>query len=111
MQLLHSTWFVAGSIFLINLPFGFWRARTRRFSGPWFAAIHLPVFLTIGIRILAGVRFVFSSLPFFVGAFFLGQSLGGFLAKDGFLKASAPPSSEASSAEPTTTTEPPSTEA
>lgn len=98
MQLLHSTWFVVGSIFLINLPFGFWRARTRRFSGPWFSAIHLPVFLAIGIRILAGVRFVFSSLPFFVGAFFLGQSLGGFLAKDRFLKASTtaePPSAEA----------------
>jgi hypothetical protein len=75
----HSLWLVAGLVFLLNLPFGFWRARSRRFSGPWFVAIHAPVALSVGLRLLVGIRFMFSSLPLFVGAFFLGQSLGGRL--------------------------------
>jgi hypothetical protein len=68
---------VTGFIFLVNLPFGYWRARTEKLSVPWFLAIHLPVGLTVGFRILAGIRFMFGGIPFFVGAFFLGQSLGG----------------------------------
>ena len=64
-------------IFVVNLPFGYWRARTERFSLPWFLAIHLPVGITVGLRILAGFRFMFGGLPLFVGAFFLGQTLGG----------------------------------
>ena len=77
MPVLHSRWFVVGIVFLLNLPFGFWRAGTRRFSSPWFVSIHLPVILSIGIRILAGIRFVLSSVPLFVAAFFLGQTVGG----------------------------------
>ena len=81
MQLLGGTWVVAGLVFLINLPFGFWRARTQRFSGPWFLAVHIPVILLVGTRVIAGIRFILTSLPLFVGAFFLGQSLGGLLAR------------------------------
>ncbi len=79
MSILHSLWFVAGVVFLINLPFGYWRAGSRRFSRPWFVSIHAPVILAIGFRLLAGIRFVLGSVPLFVGAFFLGQSLGGKL--------------------------------
>ena len=79
MSFLHSLWFILGLVFLINLPFGFWRSGTRRFSGPWFAAVHLPVALSIGLRMLAGIRFMLGSLPLFVAAFALGQSLGGTL--------------------------------
>jgi hypothetical protein len=74
-----SLWLVAALVFLLNLPFGFWRARSRRFSGPWFVAIHAPVALSVGLRLLVGMRFMFTTLPVFVGAFFLGQSLGGRL--------------------------------
>ena len=79
MPILHSLWFIAGVIFLINLPFGYWRAGSRRFSRPWFVSIHAPVILAIGLRLLAGIRFVLGSVPLFVGVFFLGQSLGGRL--------------------------------
>ena len=82
MSSLQPTWVVAGMVFLVNLPFGFWRARTRRFSGSWFLAIHIPVVLAIGIRILAGIGFLLTSLPIFVGAFLLGQSSGGLLARN-----------------------------
>jgi hypothetical protein len=74
---MHSLWLVATLVFLVNLPFGFWRARSRRYSGPWFLAIHAPVALSVGFRLLVGIRFMFSTLLLFVGAFFLGQSLGG----------------------------------
>jgi hypothetical protein len=77
MPILHNHWFIVGVVFLVNLPFGFWRAGTRRFSSPWFVSIHLPVILSVGIRILAGIRFVLSSVPLFVAAFFLGQTVGG----------------------------------
>lgn len=79
MSFLHSFWFVLGLIFLMNLPFGYWRAGAKRFSGPWFLAIHAPVVLGIGFRLLMGMRLLFSTVPLFVGAFVLGQSLGGRL--------------------------------
>ena len=43
----------------VNLPFGYWRAGVRKLSVPWFLAVHLPVLLVVGIRLLLGVPFVF----------------------------------------------------
>ncbi len=79
MPLHHSFWIIAGLIFVINMPFGFWRAGVRRFSVAWFAAIHMPVILAIGIRVLAGMPLLTSALPLFMAAFFLGQFAGGIL--------------------------------
>lgn len=31
------------SVFLLNLPFGYYREGTRKFSIQWFLAIHLPI--------------------------------------------------------------------
>ena len=70
---------VALLITTLNLPFGFWRAGTRRLTVPWFLAIHLPVPLAIGLRLAVGLTWRLSSLPVFVGAFALGQFLGGRL--------------------------------
>jgi hypothetical protein len=39
----------------MNLPFGFWRAGARRFTLPWFLAVHAPVPLVVGVRALAGL--------------------------------------------------------
>jgi hypothetical protein len=77
MPFLHTIWFASGFIFLINLPFGSWRARSRKFSPSWFVAVHLPVLLAIGFRVLMGIRFMLATIPVFVAAFFLGQSVGG----------------------------------
>jgi len=68
-----------GLISLINVPFGFWRAGLRRLSLPWFAAVHLPVPVAIGLRLAAGLPWRLKTLPLFVGAFFVGQFLGGVL--------------------------------
>jgi hypothetical protein len=75
----HSPWVVAALILLINLPFGFWRAGLRKLSAPWFVAVHAPVPLAIGLRMLAGVGWHLDLLPLFIGAFFAGQFLGGRL--------------------------------
>ncbi len=71
------TWVLALLVVLLNLPFGYWRAGTRRYSIPWFLAIHIPVPLAVGLRMQAGMTWQLSTLPVFVGAFFLGQFLGG----------------------------------
>ena len=61
----------------VNLPFGYWRAGVRKLSTPWFLAVHLPVLLVVGIRLLLGVPFVWWVLPITVGSFALGQWFGG----------------------------------
>ena len=70
-------WFVATLVFLLNLPFGFWRARVRKFSWQWVVAIHLPVPMIIALRIYSGLGFQLFTFPVMIGAFFLGQYGGG----------------------------------
>jgi hypothetical protein len=72
-------WIAALAVFCLNVPFGFWRAGVRKFSLPWFLAVHLPVPLVVGIRFLAGLGFQLVTYPVLVGAFFGGQYLGGRL--------------------------------
>jgi len=67
---------VAGLIFLLNLPFGYWRGGVRKFSPPWFLAVHVPVPLAIGLRYAAGMGFRLATLPVYVAAFFGGQAAG-----------------------------------
>ena len=72
-----SLWTVALLVFLINLPFGYWRASVRKMSRQWFLAVHLPVPLVIALRIFSGLGWKLISFPVLVGAFFLGQFVGG----------------------------------
>jgi hypothetical protein len=64
------------AIFLVNLPFGFWRAGLRRLSAGWFVAIHAPVPLVVALRWGLGLPFRWGTLPLFVAAYFAGQFLG-----------------------------------
>ena len=70
-------WTVALFVFLLNLPFGYWRASSKKFSRQWFLAVHLPVPLVIALRIYSGLGWKPISFPVLVGAFFLGQFVGG----------------------------------
>lgn len=79
MSLTRQFALLTAFIFLLNIPFGYWRAGTRRFSVSWFLAIHVPVGIAIAFRLMAGIRFILGGLPLLVGAFALGQSLGGRL--------------------------------
>jgi hypothetical protein len=61
-------------VVLVTLPFGFYRAYTRKFSVRWFLAIHLPVPLVFLVRFEAHLPCSF--IPFTCFAFFVGQFLG-----------------------------------
>lgn len=68
---------VAGLVLLLNLPFGYWRSGRKRFSVPWFLAVHAGVPLIIGLRLLTGIGWRLATLPLFIGAYAAGQFLGG----------------------------------
>jgi hypothetical protein len=77
MVSMHSLWVIAIAVFLLNLPFGFWRARTKKFSPSWFLAVHVPVPGVVALRIFSGLGWRFVTFPVLIGAFFAGQLLGG----------------------------------
>ncbi|MBS0393621.1 MAG: hypothetical protein JSR54_03300 [Proteobacteria bacterium] len=62
--------------FLVNLPFGWWRAGVRKFSPAWFVAVHAAVPLVIGARLALGLPFRWAFVPLFAAAYFGGQALG-----------------------------------
>jgi hypothetical protein len=62
---------------IINLPFGYYRAGTRRLSWQWFLAIHLPVPLIFIGRIVSGVSW--EAIPFIIAFDLAGQLMGGML--------------------------------
>ncbi|HMN49198.1 MAG TPA: hypothetical protein PKD67_08695 [Ignavibacteriaceae bacterium] len=64
------------SVFVLNIPFGYWRANVKKFSLQWALAIHIPVPFIILLRIYSNIGFAFYTYPILVGAFFLGQ-IGG----------------------------------
>jgi hypothetical protein len=72
-----SLWTVALLVFLVNLPFGYWRASVRRMSRRWFLAVLLPVAPVIALRVFSGLDFKLIIFPVIVGAFCLGQFVGG----------------------------------
>jgi len=70
---------VALLTFLVNVPFGYWRAKTKKFSPEWFLAVHLPVPLVVLFRVLFGVELDWTTLAVFLVSFFLGQRAGAVL--------------------------------
>jgi hypothetical protein len=72
-------WTVSLLVFLLNLPFGYWRASVMRLSPKWFLAVLLPVPVVIALRIYSGLGFKLISFPVIIGAFLLGQFVGGRL--------------------------------
>lgn len=67
---------IAFLLLLINIPFGFWRGSTRKYSLAWFVSIHLPVFISIYFRHLAEIEFDVLHISVFVLVFIGGQWLG-----------------------------------
>ncbi len=64
------------AVFALNLPFGYWRASTRKFSLRWVLAIHLPVPAVVALRLCSGIGWQLYTIPFVVSAYFAGQYLG-----------------------------------
>ena len=73
--------FVTIVVYLLNIPFGYWRANVRRFSAQWFMAIHIPVPFIIAIRLISDIGFSWYTYVFLVGGFFLGQQSGALVLK------------------------------
>ncbi len=76
-SMLSTMMLVTLAVLVINIPFGFWRDSTRKYSFSWILAIHIPVPMVIGLRIVSHLGWQFSTFPMLIGAFFLGQFLGG----------------------------------
>lgn len=76
---------VAIIVFLLNVPFGVWRANVRKFSWQWILAIHLPVPMVVALRIYSEIGWHWTTFPVLIGAFFGGQfcgaKLGGLINK------------------------------
>lgn len=60
---------------LLNLPFGYFRARSRKYSIPWFLYIHLPIPFIIFLRLSFG--FTWKAIPLVLLAAVAGQLAGG----------------------------------
>jgi hypothetical protein len=74
LALLAGLFFIT---FLINLPFGYLRSKTRKLTFKWFLYIHLPIPFIFLMRTLA--QFDIRYIPVFVAAAIIGQLLGGRL--------------------------------
>ncbi len=68
--------FLSFIIILLNVPFGYLRHGTKKFSFYWFLYIHLPVPFIFLIRSALGVELSFVTAPLLFVSYFLGQFLG-----------------------------------
>lgn len=63
--------------FMLNLPFGYARAKTKRYSLRWFLYIHIPIAVIFIARTFAHVEIKY--IPILAVAAIAGQILGGKL--------------------------------
>ena len=63
--------------FIINIPFGYLRNKTRKFSARWFLYVHLSIPLIIAARLLSHTDYRY--IPIFILAAVAGQILGGWI--------------------------------
>ncbi|MBA3061328.1 MAG: hypothetical protein FP832_06750 [Nitrospirae bacterium] len=63
--------------FMLNMPFGYLRGKTKRFSLKWFLYIHLPIPFVLLARILSNIDMTY--IPLLVLASVIGQVWGGRL--------------------------------
>jgi hypothetical protein len=63
--------------FLLNLPFGYARAKSTRYSLRWFLYIHVPIPFIFLMRTLTNIEMRY--IPLFAVAAVIGQLLGGKL--------------------------------
>ena len=62
---------------LLNIPFGYLRGKTKKFSFKWFLYIHLPIPFVLLARILSNIDMTY--IPLFMLAAVIGQVRGGKL--------------------------------
>lgn len=67
--------------FVLNIPFGYFRKKARKFSVKWWLCIHMPIPLVIAARIALQVDYIY--IPLFIIAAVVGQFLGGKISFNG----------------------------
>ena len=73
----HAVLILSAFTMLINLPFGYFRAKSIRYSLRWFLYIHLPIPIIFIARTISHIELKY--IPFFAFAAIAGQILGGKL--------------------------------
>lgn len=76
MTTVQSVALVAAFTFMLNIPFGWWRASVSKFSPTWFIAVHAAVPVIVALRFVLGMPFRWVTLPLFVACYFGGQFFG-----------------------------------
>lgn len=79
---MHKILLLSVMVTILNLPFGFWRESARKFSFTWFIAVHAPVPIVVGLRLLSGLGWHLESFPLLVSAYLVGQYSGGVLRRN-----------------------------
>jgi hypothetical protein len=62
---------------IINLPFGYARTRSKRYSLRWFLYIHVPIPVILIIRVMSHIEMKY--IPIFALGALIGQIIGGKL--------------------------------
>jgi len=70
--------YLLAAAFLLNVPFGYWRTHTRKYSPAWFLSIHAPIPFVVALRLALGFNWAW--VPLLLVASVAGQYLGGRLA-------------------------------
>ena len=63
--------------FVINIPFGYLRSRSRKFSARWFLYVHFSIPFIVAARLITHTDYRY--IPLFILAAIGGQILGGRL--------------------------------
>lgn len=81
MSTISSVFLITAFTFLLNLPFGYIRKRSKKFSLKWFLCVHMPVPFVILVRILTHTDYKF--IPVFILVAVAGQVCGGKITFNG----------------------------
>ena len=68
-------------VFILNIPFGYWRQGVKKFSLYWFLAVHLHIPAVVFLRLYFDLGFQWWTYPFMILAFFMGQWSGARIRK------------------------------
>ena len=67
-------------VFIINLPFGYLRNKSTKFSKRWMMAVHVPIPFVFLLRMSSG--FGLNIIPLVIFADVAGQIMGGKIRKN-----------------------------
>jgi hypothetical protein len=62
--------------FILNLPFGYLRSKSKKYSIAWFSYIHLPILFVVFLRLITHTSYIY--IPLFFAASIIGQILGSY---------------------------------